>query len=120
MNEIDDYNADARRLRTALDAQGESDYVWGVHGWGIETEFEISRKAKKQGTTEEEERANALKEIMVRANTKRSYDKGRLRIFTYLNRDLLRSDLAMSLAVLTHSAGLEVELMLQEARDEPA
>jgi len=91
-----------------------------VRGWGMETEFEISRTARELGTTEEEERANFLKEIMVRAKTKRSYDKGWLIMFTYLNRDLLRSDLAMSLAVLTHSAGLEVELMLQEARDEPA
>jgi len=119
MNEIDDYNADARRLQATLD-EGESDYVWRVRGWGPGTEFEILRTAEELGTTEEAERAAALREIMVRAKTKRSYDKGRLIMFTYISRDLLRSDLAMSLAVLTHSADLEVELMLQEARDEPA
>jgi len=119
MNEIDDYNADARRLRAALD-EGESAYVWGVRGWGPENEFEIMRTAEELGTTEEEERANALKEIQVRAKTKRSYDKGRLRIFTYINRDLLRSDLAMSLAVLKHSADLALEDKLAEADDESA
>jgi len=114
MSDIDDYNADAQRLRVALD-EGESDYVWRVRGWGSEIEFEILRKAEELGTTEEEERAAALREIMVRAKTKRSYDKGRLWLWQYISRDLLRSDLAMALAVLTHSADLELEDKLEEA-----
>ena len=106
--EIDDYNADARRLQVALD-EGESDYVWRVRWWGPGLEFEILRTVEELGTTEEEERAAALREILVRAKTKRSYDKGRVWIWTYINRDLLRSDLAMAVHVLTHSADLAVE-----------
>ena len=104
MDDIDDYNADVKRLRVALDAQGESAYVWGVRGYCPDP-YDVDA---------------GLREIQVRAKTKRSYDKGRLRIFTYINRDLLRSDLAMSLAVLKHSADLALEDKLAEADDESA
>ena len=125
MTEIEEYNADAKKLMEAL-IDVDSDFTWRIRTWGMEMEMEASlpwsdeQVQEWKGYTDdpvptpEERRESAMQRIFLRAKTKNEYyNKGKLVIFQEVSRQLLE-DIDVTIPLIIGMVKEELERALAD------
>ena len=124
--EIDQYNADAQELATALNAAG-SDFTWKIRTWSREqeirattpyTEAEIAawkRDYDREPLSFEERLEIEMETLLIVAETKKSHgNNGKLTISQHLSRKLLKDTLIDAVALIIGMADREYDKALFE------
>ena len=113
MIEIDEYNAEAKKLADALNA-AESDFIWRVRGWDKERHIELFGLNKHDPEVLE----RVLKTFSIVAKTKKWYKSGRMMMDLSINRVALKETLTDVVKVLIQVANEELQKSLDEALEE--
>ena len=113
MIEIDEYNAEAKKLADALNA-AEYDFIWRVRGWDKERHIELFGLNKHDPEVLE----RVLKAFSIVAKTKKWYKSGRMMMDISIDRLQIDDVFADVVNFLIEGATGEMQKTLDEALEE--